>query len=52
MTMTSMTGTMGAASVAMPTALGGTQVSSLLVELRCMIITALLDSYIISNDFV
>jgi hypothetical protein len=30
--MTSMTGTMGAASVAMPTALGGTQVSSRIIS--------------------
>lgn len=33
MTMTSMTGAMGAASVAMPTTLGGTQVSSLTISL-------------------
>jgi hypothetical protein len=33
MTMTSMTGAMGATSVAMPTTLGGTQVSSLSISL-------------------
>jgi hypothetical protein len=36
MTMTSMTGAIGAASVAMPTTLGGTQVSSLSICLSHM----------------
>lgn len=36
MTMTSMTGAMGATSVAMPTTLGGTQVSPLTISLSHM----------------